>query len=169
MDLAREHSGRGSGDDDLDLLGVQYPADEALPAGHELDLIEEPEDGLAPAQLGVTSKVLFEQEVELGQLEVGQPVVIEAEIDRPLGGHGRPALVQKLAQKYGLPSAAHSDHSVGLAGDRGQPGIAPGQRKWGRLGQGGAQFFGQNWMQAHVAMVKQRCPSVKDTFSETWP
>ncbi len=52
VDLAREHPRRGAGDDDLDLLGVEHAAHEALPARHELDLVEEPVHGLAPAQRG---------------------------------------------------------------------------------------------------------------------
>ena len=69
---------------------------------------------LAPAERRVTPVVFLEQKSQLRELEPGQAVVVEAEIERALGRQRRPALVEQLAQEGGLARAAHPDHRVHL-------------------------------------------------------
>ena len=86
VDLTGEHPRRGSRDCDLDDFRVQHPAHEGLPAGNELDFVEEPLYRLAPAQRRVATKVLFEDEAQLIHPNAGKPIIIEAEIEPRSGG-----------------------------------------------------------------------------------
>jgi hypothetical protein len=76
-------------------------------------------------------------------------------------------LVEQLAEERRLARAAHPDHRVHLAGHRGEPGVASGQRVWAGRRQGGAQLLGQDGVGRHQARMRVICPSVKDTLVET--
>jgi hypothetical protein len=164
MDLSRKHPRRGPGDGDFDLLGVEHSADEALPPWYELDFFEEPVHGLPPAHRRVAAAVLLEQEAELLEVEAGQAIIVETQIDGPLGRPRRPAFGEQLTKERGLPRAAHSDHRVHLAGHRGQSGVAPGERERRYLHEGSAQLLGKDRVKVHRDTLGSMCPSIKDTF-----
>lgn len=150
MYLARQQPRRGTGHDDLDLLGIEHPAHEAFPAGYELDFVEIPTDDLAPAQPGMPPVVFLEQEPELLDTQVRKAIVVEAEIQRPLRPKARAPLMQQLMQESGLSGAAHADDRVGLARHGGQARIATCQSARFHRRPGGAQLLRQDRMQAHA-------------------
>ena len=119
---------------------------------------------LAPAQRRVTPVVLLEQEAQLIEFEAGQPVVVEAEIERPLGRQYGPALVQQLTQEGRLAGAPHPDHRVRLAGHAREPGVASGEGKRRDRLESRAQLLGEDGVESHLARIAERCPSVKDTW-----
>lgn len=163
MQLARQHTRRGTGHHDLDLLGVQHAPHEPLPPGHELNLVEEPVHHLAPAQCRRAPVIFFEQEAELFPAQAGQPVVVETEIERPLGRQSCAPRVQQLLQEGGLAGAAHADHRVHLARHGGQLCVATRQGRRRNRRQRGAEFLRQYGMQAHGRSIALMCPFFKDT------
>jgi hypothetical protein len=161
VDFPGEHPGRRAGDHDLAPFGIEHPAREPLPAGDELDLVEEPGHGLARAQRRIEPIVLLEQEPELVARDVGQPIVVEADVERSLDWHDRASLVDELVQERRLPCPAHADHRMDLPRDCRQVGIParPGARRSGD--QRRVQLIGKDGVKRHRSCVL--CTRTHDT------
>jgi hypothetical protein len=169
MDLPGEHASRRARYDDLHLFGIEHAAHEALPAGYDLDLVEQPEHGRARAQLRVAPVVLLEHESQLIDSEVGQAVIVETEVERLLGRRHCPAVPEELTEERGLARATHPDDRMRLARYRRQSGVA-GREFAGRRGaEGRAELLEQHGVKGHETSIVQMCPSVKDTFVITCP
>jgi len=78
-------------DEHLDLLRIQNPPDERLPAAHDLYFVKQ-EGDLAPvSESWEAHEVLLEHPRELPGLHTAEPLVLEIEIHTLSGGHPRPA------------------------------------------------------------------------------
>ena len=104
MDFPRQHPRGRPGHGDLDPLGVEDAPHEAVPAGHELDFIEQPVHGFASAVRRVAPVVFLEQEAQLVDLDSGEPVIVEAEIDGPFGGRSRRKSAWSCLRNVVLPA-----------------------------------------------------------------
>jgi len=127
-----------------------------------MDFVEQPAHGYARAQFRKAPVILLQQQPELLGRQLGQAVVVEAQVDdalRRLGG-APPGL--QLPQKRGLAGPAHADDRVRLAGHRGKRGVPARRRERGLGRDGGVQLFVQDRVQGHGAELwPAMCPSVK--------
>jgi hypothetical protein len=146
MNFAREHSRRGTRNDEFGTLGIHDAAHKALPSANELDFIHEPQHTLATAQRRVPSVEFLQQESELLHPNANQPVIIEAQVERLRGGVLRPPLRKQLAEKSGFAGPAHPDDCMRFAGNLREAGVAWSE---GRLCDGaerGIQPLFKHWM-----------------------
>ena len=119
---------------------------------------------LPPAQLRVRAEILFQQKPELLYSDVGQPVVVETDVDRALGKQTRAPFVAQLVEEGGLAGAPQPDYRMYLSGDRRKAGVTPrpGNGR-GRLKRD-PQLVGENGVQRHECRLTLMCPPVKYTF-----
>ncbi len=131
--LAGEELGRGAGDEQLDTALVHEPADEPLPAGHRLRLVEVDAHPPRGAQAGELAPVLLEHPAKVGHREPAQALVLERQEELRLSSAPRrQPFGAALRQERSLAAPADTDDREGLALDAGQAHIAP--RQGGRLG-----------------------------------
>ncbi len=157
MDLARQHACRRAGHDDVDRLGVEDAPDEAIPAFDELDLVQEPRGAALPSamatDLGMAAEVLLEEGVELRRVDSGQPVVVEAQVDRALRRANLAPLGQQLLEEARLSRSPHADDRMRLTRHVGQDGVARREGAGSQREQRIAELLLESVKQRHAARI----------------
>ena len=96
---------------------VEQAADEGLPTGDELDLIEEERDGLVGG-LGEQTQVGVGNHVEIGGSQACQAFVLEVEVEETVrAATAGDQIGAALMEETGLPGPAHADDGDGFPGD----------------------------------------------------
>jgi hypothetical protein len=109
-------------------------------------------------QLRVQPVEFLQQKAQLLRPDPRQPVVVEAEINRPLRRQLGPQLILQLVQVRRLARAPHPDHRMHLPRHRWQARVATRQRPRRDGPECGLQFFRQNRMKRHGSSVAHMCP-----------
>ena len=86
-DLSRQERGGRAGDDHLRAFGVEEPPHETLPAGDELDFVEVPDYRRGVIRVREGAAVFGHEQVEVGGVEVGKPLVLERDVGQLLPGN----------------------------------------------------------------------------------
>jgi len=126
--------------EEVDLLLIDDPAGDGLPAGDELDLVEEQGRSRAVANAGDLAEPLLDHPAQVGGGHAVQALVLQVEVQQRLAWRASgQALSKALPQERRLAAAAHADHGVRLPCDLREADIALGQRRDGhRQGVGDA-------------------------------
>lgn len=113
---SREESRRGTGQKQFHPLGVQQPAREGFPAGHDLDFVQQEHRAALVPPFRVEAVVFLHDEVQVGGRHAGQALVFEAEVQQtfPIDAL-RQSIRQDLPQQRGLAGATHPDDRHRLA------------------------------------------------------
>jgi hypothetical protein len=132
-DLPGKQCGRRARQEQFDLLRIEQPPDEPLPAGNGLDLIEAPDDALVAPQRREPPIILLDQRVKVLGRQSGQPLVLEVDVRHLFAGDAAlEPLPLDLVQEHRLAGAAHAHHGRRLAAKlhcaEHSPGSAIGQR-----------------------------------------
>ena len=126
-DFSTQQLCRRPREEELQRFGVEHAAHEALPFRYDLDLIEAEGERAVGAQLRLASEDLFQQPVEIGQADAGEPVILEGEEQQRFP---RPALGEPIRQllpkegAFACPPYADDGYSLPLV--RRDPDITTG-------------------------------------------
>ena len=156
-DLSRQERGGRAGDDHLCAFGVEEPPHETFPAGDDLDFVEVPDYRRGVIRVREGAAVFGHEQVEVGGVEVGEPLVLERDVGQLLPGNTLlDALLPELVQERRLAGPAHSHDRGRLAGKPNPAEDAtpcePGQRLPQRVG----ELLSERLSQARVLRVHRQ-------------